>query len=83
MTVSAKALTVPAKNYTDKATKLAISRPWLQDALEGREAAKKALISGIYVGFRGMIRKWARSGKKNKWCPEEDSNLHALASAST
>jgi hypothetical protein len=21
--------------------------------------------------------------RKNKWCPEEDSNLHALASAST
>ena len=24
-----------------------------------------------------MIRKLARPGKKNKWCPEEDSNLHA------
>ncbi|EGD59363.1 hypothetical protein Y88_1612 [Novosphingobium nitrogenifigens DSM 19370] len=21
--------------------------------------------------------------RKNKWCPEEDSNLHALASAAT
>jgi hypothetical protein len=25
----------------------------------------------------------SRAAQENKWCPEEDSNLHALASAST
>jgi hypothetical protein len=30
-----------------------------------------------------MVRKRGDTPKKNKWCPEEDSNLHALASAST
>lgn len=32
--------------------------------------------------FRKFIDFLERS-EKNKWCPEEDSNLHALASAAT
>jgi hypothetical protein len=53
MTVSARALTVPAKNYTDKATKLAISRPRLKHAPEGRKAAKKL---ADFRDFRGISR---------------------------
>ena len=32
--------------------------------------------------FRHFCNVLERS-EKNKWCPEEDSNLHALASAAT
>jgi hypothetical protein len=44
---------------------------------------ENALKSELSEEFRGIFRKLAAPGEKNKWCPEEDSNLHALASAST
>ena len=42
----------------------------------GRRNRENRLISWTFPDICGCIR-------KQKWCPEEDSNLHALASAST
>jgi hypothetical protein len=47
-----------------------------QPDADGRPACEKSLISWIFPDACGCVR-------KEKWCPEEDSNLHALASAAT
>lgn len=41
--------------------------------------SKKARLRGLF----GMLLDLGSGLKTWKWCPEEDSNLHALASAST
>lgn len=46
-------------------------------------AAKNALKPFDINDLRGMVRHSGEWEGKPKWCPEEDSNLHALASAST
>jgi hypothetical protein len=44
--------------------------------LSGTEPGQEWQISAVL----SMV---SRVAQENKWCPEEDSNLHALASAST
>jgi hypothetical protein len=44
--------------------------------LHGTEPGQEWQISAVL----SMV---SRVAQENKWCPEEDSNLHALASAST
>ncbi len=40
---------------------------------------KEARLRGLF----GVLQNLGSGPKTWKWCPEEDSNLHALASAST
>jgi hypothetical protein len=56
-----------------------VCKPAIKRCVRSNGLTARHKKTAVFSGFFDLCGR----SRKNKWCPEEDSNLHALASAST